>query len=97
MSYTKGPLKAEYQKHCVYFVLNEKKQVVAECYGQNHEHVKDTAILFSAAPDLVEALADLVEEIRYRGLAKNIKKDFSLMNYLVQAEKALTRAKGGQA
>lgn len=96
MSYTKGPWKIDRTIDGFRSVSDGTKTICTVGEADIFPSVEDDAALIAAAPELVEALADLVEEIRYRGLAKNIKKDFSLMNYLVQAEKALTKAKGGQ-
>lgn len=98
MSYTKG----SYKRHFWVVFDNEGNKladfdVSAENAQLDPQTVIDNANLFVAAPELVEVLESLVEEIQYRGLAKNIKKDFSRMNYLAQADKALTKAKGGQA
>ena len=87
MSYTKGPFKTERQKHCLYFVLDEKKRVVAECYGQENDSVRGNAMLFSAAPELVEALEMLLNETN-AGLWDCLPVE--------KAKQALTKAKGGQ-
>ena len=107
MSYTKGEWKRARktimldQGSCFKCTVtsDSKEDPVNPCagYGLTNVEAMANAQLIAAAPDMVAALEDLMKEIKHRGLCKDVRKDFSLMNYMVQAEKAIAKSKGGQS
>ena len=63
-------------------------------YTDSEEKANHLARACNSYEAMREALENLVTEIKRRDIAKNIRKDFSLMLYIRQAKEALALADG---
>ena len=88
------------ERHCLHYVLNDRKAVVAECYGQDDATVQAHADLFAAGPDLRAALQhalDLIDQSDTRQYFA-VRGDMSECSaFITNARAALAKAEGGAA
>jgi hypothetical protein len=94
MSFTPGPWEIEGEGQDTVGILSVgDNHYIAKLTGWAHSKQDANARLISAAPELLEALKGLVEEVKLSKL--NIRKDFSLINAHACATKAIHKAMGG--
>jgi len=92
--FTPGPIQKEFNNDARWLLTDEEGYPIADVYGGDMITDEANANLFAAAPELYEALDNIVKEL-------NFGFDFGLFNedggYVGQARAALAKARGEES